>query len=149
MKSVQFHVPGKPQGKARARTVYNRSLEHSVSYTPENDLLYENLIKTMYIHAAKGIKFDKEVPVALRIVARFEPTKSTSKKKKLQMLSGEIPVIKKPDIDNIVKVIADALNGVAYKDDTQIVFVAAKKTYSAEEGLDVTVEEYKTESQEN
>lgn len=149
MKSVQFHVPGKPQGKARARTVYSSGLKHSVTYTPDNDLLYENLIKTMYIHAAKGIKFDKEVPVALRIVARFEPPKSTSKKKKLQMLSGEIPVIKKPDIDNIVKVIADALNGVAYKDDTQIVFVAAKKTYSAEEGLDVTIEEYKTESQEN
>lgn len=149
MNSVQFHVPGKPQGKARARTVHNKNIGHSVSYTPENDLLYENLIKTMYIHAAKGTKFDKEIPVALRIVARFEPPKSTSKKKTQQMLSGEIPVIKKPDIDNIVKVIADALNGVAYRDDTQIVFVAVKKAYSAEEGLDVTVEEYKTESQEN
>lgn len=143
MKSVIFHVPGKPQGKARARTVYNKNLSHSVSYTPENDLLYENLIKAMYINAAKGTKFDKEIPVALRIVARFEPPKSTSKKKTQQMLAGEIPVLKKPDMDNIVKVVADALNGVAYRDDTQIVFVAAKKTYSAEEGLDVIVEEYK------
>lgn len=142
MKSVFFHVPGKPQGKARARTVYNKTMGHSVSYTPENDLLYENLIKTMYIRAARGTKFEKDVPVSLRIVARFEPPKSTSKKKTQQMLSGEIQVMKKPDIDNIVKVIADALNGVAYRDDTQIVFVAAKKAYSAEEGLDVIVEEY-------
>ena len=74
---------------------------------------------------------------------RFEPPKSTSKKKAQQMLAGELHVMKKPDIDNIVKVVADALNGVAYKDDIQIVFVAAKKAYSAEEGLDVIVEEYK------
>ena len=81
MKSVTFHVPGKPQGKARARTVHNKNIGHSVSYTPEKDLLYENLIKAMYITAAKGTKFDKDIPVALRIVARFEPLKSTSKKK--------------------------------------------------------------------
>ena len=104
---------------------------------------YENLIKAMYITAAKGTRFEKEIPIALRIVARFEPPKSTSKKKQQQMISGELHVMKKPDIDNIVKVVADALNGVAYKDDTQIVFVAAKKAYSAEEGLDVIVEEYK------
>ena len=113
MKSVSFHVPGKPQGKARARTVYNKNLGHSISYTPENDLLYENLIKAMYITAAKGTRFDKDIPVALRIVARFEPQKSTSKKKAKQMLEGEIHVMKKPDVDNIVKVVADALNGVA------------------------------------
>ncbi len=139
---VQFTVPGKPQGKARARTVYNKNLGHSVSYTPENDLLYENLIKTMYIHAAKGTRFDREIPVTLRIVARFLPPKSYSKKKQAQMLQGEVLPIKKPDIDNIVKVVADALNGVAYKDDTQIVHVIAKKAYSALEGVDVIVEEY-------
>ena len=79
MKSVSFHVPGKPQGKARARTVHNKNLGHSISYTPENDLLYENLIKAMYIAAAKGTRFDKDIPVTLRIVARFEPPKSTSR----------------------------------------------------------------------
>lgn len=80
--------------------------------------------------------------MTLRIVARFLPPKSTSKKKQKQMLDGEILPLKKPDMDNIVKVVADALNGVAYNDDTQIVLVSAKKAYSAIEGLDVTVEEY-------
>lgn len=59
------------------------------------------------------------------------------------MLDGKELPLKKPDIDNIVKVVADALNGVAYHDDTQIVMVVAKKVYSSLEGLDVTVEEYK------
>lgn len=80
MQSVTFQVPGKPQGKARARTVYNAHLKHCVSYTPENDLLYENLIKTMYMQASGGIRFEKETPVTLRIIARFEPPKSASKK---------------------------------------------------------------------
>ena len=142
MQSVAFQVPGKPQGKARARTVYNKHLKHSISYTPEGDLLYENLIKTLYMQVADGIRFEKGTPVTLRIVARFEPPKSASKKRRQQMLSGELPPLKKPDIDNIVKVVADALNGAAYHDDTQIIFVVAKKAYSAVEGLDITVEEY-------
>ena len=142
MASVTFQVPGKPQGKARARTVHNPYLKHSISYTPENDLLYENLIKTLYMQAAGGIRFEKGTPVILRIVARFEPPKSASKKMQRLMLEGAVPPLKKPDIDNIVKVVADALNGAAYHDDTQIVFTVAKKAYSAVEGLDITVEEY-------
>lgn len=113
-----------------------------MSVTPESTVLYENLIKTMYIRAAEGCKFEKEIPVTLRIVARYIPVKSTSKKKMQQMLDGEILPLKKPDMDNIVKVIADALNGVAYLDDSQIVLVKAKKVYSAVEGVDVVVEEY-------
>lgn len=142
MKSVSFHVPGKPQGKARARTFYNVSAGKHMSTTPESTVLYENLIKTMYIRAAKGCKFEKDIPVTLCIVARYTPTKSTSKKKMQQMMEGEILPLKKPDIDNIVKVIADALNGVAYRDDTQIVLIKAKKVYSAVEGVDVVIEEY-------
>ena len=90
MKSVSFHVPGKPQGKARARTFYNPNLGRHMSVTPDNTVLYENLIKTMYIHAAKGCKFEKGEPVTLCIIARYMPAKSTSKKKLQQMLDGEI-----------------------------------------------------------
>ena len=58
------------------------------------------------------------------------------------MLDGRELPLKKPDVDNIVKVVADALNGVAYHDDTQIALVVAKKAYSPVEGLDITVEKY-------
>ena len=137
MRSVTFQVPGKPQGKARARTYYNPASKKHVSHTPDNTVLYENLI-------ADGFYMERGTPVTLRIVARFLPPKSVSKKKKKQkqMLEGEILPLKKPDMDNIVKVVADALNGVAYHDDTQVILVSAKKAYSAMEGLDITVEEY-------
>lgn len=142
MDPVTFHVPGKPRGKARARTVRNQSSNRTVSYKPEKDLLYENLIKERFLNQAGEFYIEGGKPVTLRIVARFLPPKSTSKKKQKQMMDGEILPLKKPDMDNIVKVVADALNGVAYNDDTQIVLVSAKKAYSAIEGLDVTVEEY-------
>ena len=45
MQSVTFQVPGKPQGKARAKTVRNKSTGNIHSYTPEKDMLYENYIK--------------------------------------------------------------------------------------------------------
>ena len=142
MRSVTFQVPGKPQGKARARTFYSQSAGRHMSHTPDRTVLYENLIKDHFLNHADGFYLERGIPVALRIVARFLPPKSTAKKKQQQMLEGEILPLKKPDMDNIVKVVADALNGVAYHDDTQIVLVSAKKAYSAVEGLDITVEEY-------
>lgn len=142
MDSVMFHVPGKPQGKARARTFRNKYTGKSMSMTPDNTVLYENFIKERYLKEAQGTYFEQGVPVTLRIVARFLPANSISKKRRLEMLEGRELPLKKPDIDNIVKVVADALNGVAYHDDTQVVNVIAAKTYSAVEGLDVTVEEY-------
>ena len=142
MRSVTFQVPGRPQGKARARTFYSQSAGRHMSHTPDRTVLYENLIKDQFLNHADGFYMERGIPVTLRIVARFLPPKSTAKKKQQQMLEGEILPLKKPDMDNIVKVVADALNSVAYHDDTQIVLVSAKKAYSAVEGLDITVEEY-------
>lgn len=142
MGMVTFHVPGKPQGKARARTFRNPHTGKSMSMTPERTVLYENFIKDQFLNAAGGFYLEKGKPVTLRIVARFLPSQSASKKRKADMLEGRELPLKKPDMDNIVKAVADALNGVAYHDDTQIALVVAKKAYSAVEGLDITVEEY-------
>lgn len=145
MRAVMFHVPGKPQGKARAKTYRNKNTGFTTTVTPDKTVLYENLIKDQYLNACKGQYLERGLPVTLRIVARFLPPKSASKKRTLDMLEGRELPLKKPDMDNIIKVVADALNGVAYHDDTQIILIAAKKVYSALEGLDITVEEYKSE----
>ena len=46
------------------------------------------------------------------------------------MQAGKIFPSRKPDIDNVLKVVLDALNGVAYKDDSRVVAVSARKVYS-------------------
>lgn len=144
MSVVTFQVPGKPQGKARARTFYNTTAGKHTSVTPDRTVLYENLIKEQFLSSANGFYIDQEKPVFLSICAKFLPPKSTPKKKRKEMMERNILPLKKPDIDNIVKVVADALNGVAYHDDTQIALLAASKIYSDEEGLDIVVGEHKT-----
>lgn len=142
MRPVTFHVPGKPQGKARARTFRDSRTGSSMSMTPERTVLYENFIKERYLERCGGVCLESETPVALQVVARFLPPKSISKKHRSAMLEGRELPLKKPDTDNILKVVADALNGVAYHDDKQIVLMSAKKIYSEMEGLFITVGEY-------
>ena len=79
MQSVTFQVPGKPQGKARAKTVRNKSTGNIHSYTPEKDMLYENYIKAQFQNRANGFYLERGKPVMLRIIARFLPPKSVSK----------------------------------------------------------------------
>ena len=142
MQNVSFHVPGKPQGKARAKTVRHADSGSSISYTPDHTVLYENFIKDQFLNYSKGFYMEREKPVEIRIIARFLPPKSASRKRRLDMLEGREFPLKKPDADNIIKVVLDALNGVAYHDDVQVMYVTAKKVYSAIEGLDITVAEY-------
>ena len=145
MPTIEFFVPGKPQGKARARTVRMPN-GYTRSFTPDKTVLYENLIKSCFIEAEarqNGIfPLETGTPVQMDLTAYFKPPVSQSLKKQRLMIMNEIQPLKKPDMDNIVKVVADALNGLAYHDDTQICYLTATKIYSKTEGLKVRIREY-------
>lgn len=127
---IVFEMWGKPQGKARARTFYNHRLGRSQSVTPTNTVLYENYIKECYkATESSEFWFDKE-PLAMQIVALFEIPKSFTKKQRADIENGLLYPTKKPDADNIAKVVCDALNDVAYKDDTQIIDLHILKFYA-------------------
>lgn len=144
METICFTVPGKPQGKARARTGYNPKTGQVMSHTPDNTVLYENFIKTCYMQETDQI-FENGEALSVSVTAYFEPVKNVSKKRREQMLQDKIFPIKKPDIDNIVKAVLDALNGLAYKDDSQVVQILAAKRYQDKSRVDVTIEELPTE----
>ena len=57
------------------------------------------------------------------------------------MRNGDLMPAKKPDIDNIAKAVLDALNSVAYRDDTQIVELQIRKQYSEKPRLEICMEE--------
>lgn len=135
-----FTVPGNPQGKARARTVGKNGHVHS--YTPDNTVLYENLIKTCYLNAGGGIYNNKE-PVGLSVIAYYPIPKSTSKKDRAKMLERELLPTKKPDADNVLKVVNDALNGLAYSDDSQICVESIEKYYDLAPRLEIIIENLK------
>jgi Holliday junction resolvase RusA-like endonuclease len=134
-------IPGNPQGKARARTC-----KTGYSYTPENTVLYENLIKMSFLgkYGARGkIKSQGKQKIALKleIYAGFQIPKSFSNKDRIAALSGDLLPTKKPDSDNIAKVVADALNGIAYDDDAQITDLTVIKRYTETPCVKVTIEE--------
>lgn len=138
MKNVEFVVPGKPQGKGRPRVV-NRG-GFSRAYTPSQTVLYENWIRTCY-QSSTDYRFPDDTPLEMRIVARFAVPKSYSAKKRRACLSGDIRPTCKPDMDNIVKCVADALNGIAYRDDSRIFKLIVMKEYSTIEELRVQISE--------
>ena len=74
--------------------------------------------------------FDKDIPLRAIIRAFFPIPKSASKKKREQMRDLRILHTKKPDVDNIIKAVLDALNGVAYYDDSQVAQVFISKCYA-------------------
>ena len=132
-----FVIEGKIKGKGRPR--FAKFGGFVKAYTPEDTVSYENLIKLQFKVACGN--WYSELPLRMNITAIHGVVKSVSKKSKALMLSGEIRPIKKPDTDNIVKVICDALNNIAYKDDTQIVELVVNKVYGEKEKVVVEIEE--------
>lgn len=129
-----FEIPGKIQAKQRPR------FNGKFAYTPANTVTYENWIKACYLR----FNDDKELlngALRVEIEAFFEIPHSTSLKNQLKMIHDEILPSIKPDADNIAKSILDALNGIAFKDDKQVVELLVKKHYSTEPKAVVTIEE--------
>lgn len=133
----EFEVPGEIVGKARPRM----NTYTGKAYTPTKTKNYEYGIRQWFI--LKYPKFEQiENRVNVTIIAYFDIPKSTSKKKVQEMLDGNISPTKKPDIDNIVKIILDALNKFAFKDDTQVTKLTVEKIYAKTPKVYVKIEEY-------
>ncbi|MDX5065600.1 RusA family crossover junction endodeoxyribonuclease [Lactobacillus gasseri] len=146
---VNFTIEGSPVGKARPRVT------RTVTYTPAKTARYEDLVRYTAINSFKGM-LDKDEPVDVKIMAYFEVPKSYSKKRKALCLSNQELPTKKPDADNIGKIIMDGMNpkmkrnkvvhkmmqlvrGI-YHDDKQVTSLLVKKRYSEYPRVEVTVE---------
>mgnify|MGYP002710142559 CR=1 FL=1 len=109
-------------------------------YTPTKTKNYEYLTRFYFTQ-----KYREYIPaegrVKISIIAYFDIPKSTSKKKEAEMLENRISPTKKPDIDNITKVVLDALNKFAYKDDTQITEITVVKKYASTPKVKIKKEE--------
>lgn len=133
----EFEVPGEITGKARPRL----NTRSGKVYTPTKTKNYEYLTRFYFTQ-----KYQDYTPVEGRvkisIIAYFDIPKSTSKKKEAEMLANIISPTKKPDADNIVKIVLDAMNKFAFKDDTQVTKLEIEKKYSRTPRIYVKIEEY-------
>ena len=135
---VTFKVDADPVGKQRAR--YAKRGNFVQTYTPDKTRNYESLIKEAAIEAM-GSSEPLETPVNLYLYIRAPIPKSLPKKRIEACLNGLEKPIKKPDASNVLKSIEDAMNGVVYKDDSQIVNIHVAKVYSSVAGVDVCIKE--------
>ena len=127
---MEFIVEGDPQGKARPRF----SQKSGTVYTPAKTAKYEKLIREAFITAGgKAIPADCYVKVIIK--AYFKIPKSFSKKRKALCEENFTKPAKRPDLDNCAKVVLDALNGVAYKDDAMVTTLAVCKRYTSGAGM--------------
>lgn len=131
-----FEVPGKVRGKGRPR--FTRRGNFVSTYTDDKTAAYEKLIQTSYL---KHTSYVSEKSIRISIYVCFAPNKSDTKKNKLIKLKNSLWPSKKPDVDNVVKVVLDALNKVAYADDTQVNEIHVLRHWCEEEKLVICLSE--------
>ncbi len=134
---VNFEVKGKV--KAKHSVKFGRN---GIKYTPRDMVEYANLVKLSFIN--KYPEWDianfTDKPLKAEIDVFMPVPQSYSKKKTEQALNNEIRPTVKPDCDNIAKNINDALNGIVYPDDKQIVSLMVNKFYGNSEQVRIKIE---------
>lgn len=130
-----LEIKEKAVGKGRPRI----NTKTHKAYTPQKTKDFEELVRWHFVSKYNVDAEPSENAFKVRIVAEFRPPLSTSKK--MCMILNKKPYTKKPDIDNIAKLILDALNGLAYKDDNQVTELEVVKKYGTEHRITIIVEE--------
>lgn len=138
IQKLQIVVPGEPIAKGRPRFASRGG--YAVAYTPKRTANYENLVATAFQQKFPDwIPTDKPVEVDMK--AYFSIPKSFSKKKILKAKENEVRPLKKPDTDNLLKIM-DALNQIAWIDDKQVFASSCEKFYSDQPRLEIKIAIY-------
>jgi len=149
---AKFVVTGEPRGKGRPRfrtfDILGKVKPVISTYTDAATKAYEERIKAAYRQQCRGIRFDDNAMLDMRIIAYYTIPKSETKGNKTAMEAGVIRPTKTPDCDNVLKAIADALNKLAYRDDAQLTDCQIRKFYSYRPRVEVTILHAKNERRE-
>jgi Holliday junction resolvase RusA-like endonuclease len=135
---LQFHIDAEPVPKGRPK--FSKVGGFMRAYTPKKTSDYESIVRAT-AQQAMGPTDLLETALGVYLYIRLPIPQSHSKKRKEACLSGQEKPIKKPDIDNLAKSVLDGMNGVIWKDDSQIVSLHVTKVYSSGSGVDVLVKE--------
>ena len=134
---ISLTIPGPPVGKGRPR--FARHGNFVRTYTPAKTASYESLVKSVawglvvtpdFYHSSKLV----------RIKAFFPIPKSMKKSDKKIAADELLPHTKKPDADNIAKIICDAMNRIVYADDSQIYHLQVSKWYSTNPRVEINID---------
>jgi Holliday junction resolvase RusA-like endonuclease len=131
---IKLTIPGPPCAKQRPRVT-----RRGITFTPEKTINYETYVRELF--AVQYPLFDPWAgPIMLKVWAYFPIPKGTSKRTRELMEGGFVRRDRKPDWDNLGKIVSDALNGLAYQDDGQIASAFVEKLYSERPRLEIELE---------
>jgi Holliday junction resolvase RusA-like endonuclease len=123
---ISFVIPGAAVGKGRPRATTRGKFVSM--YTPEKTASYENLVKIKAQEAMAGNP-PTDCACLVNIDIFVSVPASFSKKTAKEALDGTRYPTTKPDIDNVIKGIFDAMNGIVFRDDKQVVDCRIIKRY--------------------
>jgi Holliday junction resolvase RusA-like endonuclease len=138
MMQVTYSVPGEPRGKGRPK--FARRGNFVKTYTDAKTASYEDQIR---FYALQAMGDSKAIQGAVRVFISINMAvpKSYSNKRREACLNGLDKPLKKPDWDNVAKSFCDAMNGVVYGDDTQIIEAHVTKQYAEQSEVVILVQE--------
>ena len=129
-KLVKLTIPGVPFGKERPKFTSRGKFGKAV--TPEKTVNYETFVKLLYNEKYGKLSFEADEPLKITIRAFMQ--------QKELMRQGVLRPTKRPDWDNIGKIIGDALNAIAYPDDKQIVESHIVKFFDENPRVEIEIE---------
>lgn len=137
--SVTIIVPGAPVPKGRPRATASGG--HARMFTPAKTRRYEDLIRLEAGRVMEGRgQLQGPTKVTIRAYIPMPQALAKHKTKGPAAEAGVIRPLTKPDVDNMAKVI-DALNGIVWPDDNQVVELTVEKFYSSRPRLELTAGE--------
>lgn len=137
----EFEIAGEPMGKQRPK--FSRVGKHVQTYTPKETVNYEQWVKICYTSA--GGQHLGNGPIGIGVSIFYKIPKSFSKKKKQMAIDKKLAPTVKPDCDNVLKIICDSLNGIAYDDDKQIIYASIAKYYAEQPKVVVDIDKINIE----
>ena len=144
--TIKFPDLNNPPSKLRGISGANRTVR-----TPAKTRKYEALIRDIALQAMQH-PFEN-CPVSIAIFEMFKVPDSYSMKRRIDCLNGLERPVKIPDFDNVCKIVCDAvsfkrktrsrpqINGIAYRDDSQIVRAVIEKWYGEETMITVAIKQ--------
>ena len=129
---MYFVVEGHCVGKQRPR------MANGHTYTPKATKDYENKVLDAFVNAENDLDFNGPIEAFITVYVKM-PT-SWSRKRRAESMGKPPFNIKTPDLDNAAKSILDALNGLAYKDDKQVVSLDISRKWGSYEFVEVRLE---------
>jgi len=140
---IKFKYNGEAVGKGRPRVSRRGNYVHT--YTPSKTRDFEEAVRFEFMasNCEPMPVYSRDISLKANILIGVPIPKSYSKKKQALCRDGVLVPAKKPDVDNVLKSIFDALQGYAYEDDCQVVAIVAEKMYAENPFVEVVLDEYK------